>query len=1287
MCIVTDRVERAPVFPPVSKLLFSLKPCFSQNGAFARTLPLGMTGWSRSSKPYTFPGVCSADKPDLQRSNGKQDRHKESRSNQDCGHGTTRQPKDASIASQLISLLFLTMSCDGVTNKCVGGKTPVMWCDDMNVPVCGMREMGERHCDIDGESKKCNPESSFLVDSGAAKHCSGDKSRFKSMVYGNFGCIQVANGEIIPVTAKGEVDITVQGRVITLRNVFYVPQLAFNVISVKRLWKDNRIATKFGDKCYLKDKNTGEKYHFPGKLGSLYRIGFVGSAKITETLLHRRLGHCGINRLRAVHAHCNGVPTVKANAPYVPKDCDACLRGGAIHKPFSFANGKRKTYAKQLPTEKNNEHKLFGEYVSSDLLGPLPKSVFHKYTYAIVFHDAATKLISTYYLKDKSAGAVMDALIAFQRDNKAKLEWNNGNIKTWHTDNGGEFTSTSLKAFCDLLAIRRGYSTPWVPQQNALAERSWGSLLRIMRVILAESKVPEEFWVYAMENAVLVHNCLPCSANPGWKSPHEMQTGTKADISKLRVWGAKCYYVLPRRDLESKLSPRAVPAVHLGRDPRRNGYIIFIPHLNRITTAYHLAFGTEDKFIDPRSQTDGYISGYMRASTKYEEERDKTGQVIPNRAPHDPNYQHFTDEGSRFADDHCSDRHCTFGRHPPDTPHSYEVFDGPEGVPSNRTRGGIARARNARVAGVEALQKHLTFTDVLDEAIVTLAIDNDPDFRFCKENATYGLFKVNKGTIPIPKTYEEAMASPFAKQWMEAMDKEMKALEGKGTWDRVSESTVPAGRRVTKSKWVYDIKYKRDGSIDKFKARFVVCGYSQEKGLDFEQTFSATMRATSFRTLVALAAANGMKLEHLDVSNAFTQAPIDSDIWVDCGKGFGFKDGTVLKLKKALYGAKQSSHLWQKTLFAYLLSEGKGKNAKLKFKQCAADACMFTYTDEKGHRLVIGVYVDDIVVAYDDKALLDRFVNEFMSKFESKSLGPLSFFLGIAVDQHEDGSISIHQSQYIRNMGEKFRLGHEGDSILRDTPGSAELFNKIGASQDPGDIARMEELKTQYLQLVGALLYVAVQTRVDVAYQLSVLCKYMSRPSPEAYKAAMQVLLYLVKTADRTLTYSSKIRVPKGCEKYEKEIKGNYGFIAYSDASWGVPNPAYGYMVMIANGPVSYASKTLKSAESSAEAEYAAAYQGVRDIIFVRNLCEDLGFMLKGKLCLAVDNEAAVKIAYNHGVTARNKHFQRVFHLVREEINYQRLCIFHVRTHLQLADFLTKMLDPETFKLNRDRVM
>ena len=209
--------------------------------------------------------------------------------------------------------------------------------------------------------------------------------------------------------------------------------------------------------------------------------------------------------------------------------------------------------------------------------------------------------------------------------------------------------------------------------------------------------------------------------------------------------------------------------------------------------------------------------------------------------------------------------------------------------------------------------------------------------------------------------------------------------------------------------------------------------------MDFENTFSATMRATSFRTMLALSASEGMKIEHMDVSNAFTQAEIDNDIWVECPDGFGRDSGNVFKLKKALYGTKQASHLWQCKLFDYLKKENayKATGSKFKFKQCLADSCLFEFNNKQG-KIMIGVYVDDLIIAHNNKEMADEFIKEFCAVFTSKHLGPLSFFLGVAVDQHSDGSISINQTQYIRDMVEKYNLGHEANSIHRDIPHNVE---------------------------------------------------------------------------------------------------------------------------------------------------------------------------------------------------------------------------------------------------------
>ena len=120
------------------------------------------------------------------------------------------------------------------------------------------------------------------------------------------------------------------------------------------------------------------------------------------------------------------------------------------------------------------------------------------------------------------------------------------------------------------------------------------------------------------------------------------------------------------------------------------------------------------------------------------------------------------------------------------------------------------------------------------------------------------------------------------------MLKEHNALLENDTWSYVSRSDPRLrGRKPTKSRWVYTIKYNRNGTIERYKSRFVVCGYSQREGIDYDRAFSSTLRATTFRTLLSVAAGKKLKLRHIDISNAFTQAKLDDvDLFVEPAKGF-----------------------------------------------------------------------------------------------------------------------------------------------------------------------------------------------------------------------------------------------------------------------------------------------------------------------------------------------------------------------------------------------------------------
>jgi len=163
-------------------------------------------------------------------------------------------------------------------------------------------------------------------------------------------------------------------------------------------------------------------------------------------------------------------------------------------------------------------------------------------------------------------------------------------VTEFHTDNGSEYVNSDMEKFCEELCITRTYTVPFSPQLNPYSERTWGSLLRKVRTALVDSNVPHVFWTYCMSQAAMV-----CSALLGekGKSTYEMAWGKPFDYKTLHVWGCKVYYLVPEHERPSKLAPRALEAVYLGPDPKRNGHVVWIPQLRKITTAYHVVFSED----------------------------------------------------------------------------------------------------------------------------------------------------------------------------------------------------------------------------------------------------------------------------------------------------------------------------------------------------------------------------------------------------------------------------------------------------------------------------------------------------------------------------------------------------------------------------------------------------------------------------------------------------------------------------------------------------------------------
>ena len=368
--------------------------------------------------------------------------------------------------------------------------------------------------------------------------------------------------------------------------------------------------------------------------------------------------------------------------------------------------------------------------------------------------------------------------------------------------------------------------------------------------------------------------------------------------------------------------------------------------------------------------------------------------------------------------------------------------------------------------------------------------------------------------------------------------------------------------------------------------------------------------------------------------------------------------------------------MWQLKLREKLIEMG--------FTNSLNDPCLFSRRTKDGSVMLIGVYVDDIVLAHNEREL-DWFIREFTGPkgFNAKHVGPLNWFLGMGITQAADYTVKVDQSQYLDKLVERFIPTNKGSVIKHAMPCNPLTFSQLSTAQTEAERDKAAHLP--YLQLIGSLLYLTM-TRPDICYYMSILCSFMHDPSPACYSAAIDLLLYVVHSSDTHITFTGSTAVPRGVDAgCHGSIVASGGLLAYSDSSWRRPDRlgfnSFGYVVYLFGAPVSFASKRLKViAHSSAEAEYAACSYACREVVFVRNVLGDLGFKISGPTVVAVDNQAAIKIAENMGVTGRTKHFGDAIHYLRHLVDHRAVSLTFVRTNAQHADGFTKPLGKTPFR-------
>ena len=199
---------------------------------------------------------------------------------------------------------------------------------------------------------------------------------------------------------------------------------------------------------------------------------------------------------------------------------------------------------------------------------------------------------------------------------------------------------------------------------------------------------------------------------------------------------------------------------------------------------------------------------------------------------------------------------------------------------------------------------------------------------------------------------------------------------------------LPKGQQPVDNKWVFTVKWNLDGTLERFKARLVGRGFSQQYGVNYTETFAPTVQMTTLRAFLSVVAAEDLECRYYDIKNAFTEASMQEDVFMKAPEGVQVKKGCVLKILRSLYGLKQSARDWNQLLKSMMLKWG--------FTQSLADPCLFVH---KGYSLIALVYVDDIAVAGKDNAALEWFFAQLTERFTAKDLGEIKQFLGMRITQ------------------------------------------------------------------------------------------------------------------------------------------------------------------------------------------------------------------------------------------------------------------------------------------------
>jgi len=267
-----------------------------------------------------------------------------------------------------------------------------------------------------------------------------------------------------------------------------------------------------------------------------------------------------------------------------------------------------------------------------------------------------------------------------------------------------------------------------------------------------------------------------------------------------------------------------------------------------------------------------------------------------------------------------------------------------------------------------------------------------------------------------PKSRLAALSSVDEDMWEQAMNEELDSLRKTGTWEVVKR---PTDRKVIDTRWVFKTKRDEMGQVTRFKARFVVRGFTQVAGIDYGDTYSPVALTESERMMFAISAHEDLHIKQADIEVSFQHQHLQEELYAELPQGYSFSNGQnhqthVARLKKALYGLKQSALELYKNVKKQFVSAG--------YRISSVDPCVFFRGRGKRY-LIASIHVDDILAVTNDLGMYDELKTELRKTFPLKDLGDVKFILGCHVQRDRANKrLHLSQSAYARTILDRFKM-------------------------------------------------------------------------------------------------------------------------------------------------------------------------------------------------------------------------------------------------------------------------